>query len=115
MTAITLNVNGLGDKDKWLQLWESTPRADIICFQEIHLCTLLEFTFQLHAQGYDFYFSHGTPASAGVCTAVRHSLVVTAVKLKGIPGRLLPLDLQKDGETLCILNVCVPNVLIEHK
>ncbi len=76
---------------------------------------MLEFTFQLHAQGYDFYFSHSTPASAGVCTAVRCSLGVTAVKLKGIPRRLLPLDLQKNGKTLCILNVYALNVLIECK
>ena len=100
LTAITLNVNGLSNKDKWLQLWKSMPRADIICFQETHLRTLLKFAFQLHAQGYDFYFSHGTLASAGVCTAVRCSLGVTAVKLKEIPGRLLPLDLLKNGETI---------------
>ncbi len=115
LTAIMLNVNGLGDKDKWLQLWKSMPRADIICFQETHLHTSLEFAFQLHAQGYDFYFSHGILASAGVCTAVRHSLGVTAVKLKGLPGRLLPLDLQKDGETLHILNVYALNVSSECK
>ncbi len=75
----------------------------------------MEFAFQLHAQGYDFYFSHGTLASAGVCTAIRHSLGVTAVKLKGIPRRLLPLDLQKDCETLHILNVYALNVSIECK
>ncbi len=113
LTAITLNINGLGDKDKWLQLWKSTPKADIICFQETHLCTLLEFAFQLHAQGYDFYFSHGTLASAGVCTAVRHSLGVIAVKLKDIPGWLLPLDLKKNGEMLWILNVYAPNVNVK--
>lgn len=90
----------MGEKEKWLQLWKSTPRADIICFQETHLCTSLEFVFQLYAQGYDFYFSHGTSASAGVCTAVRHSLGVMAVKLEDIPGRLLPLDLMKNGDTL---------------
>ena len=56
LTAITLNVNGLGDKDKWLDLWQTTPKADVLCFQETHLHTALEFAFQLYAQGYNFYF-----------------------------------------------------------
>ena len=115
LTAITLNINGLCNKDKWLQLWKSMPRVNIICFQETHLRTSLEFAFQLHAQGYDFYFSHSTLASAGVCTAVRHSLGITAVKLKEIPGRLLPLDLMKNGEIIWILNVYVLNTSAEQK
>ena len=109
LMAIMLNVNGLGDKDKWLQLWKSTPRVDIICFQETHLRTLLEFAFQLNAQGYDFYFSHGTSALAGVCTAICHTLGVDVVKLTGVPGYCLPLDLTKNGETVHVFNIYAPN------
>ena len=42
--------------------------------------------FELYAQGYDFFYSHGTSASAGVCTAVKRSIGVKAVKLSEIPG-----------------------------
>ncbi len=49
------------------------------------------------------------PSSAGVCTAIRHALDVNVVKLEGVPGRLLVLDLSKDNETLCILNIYTPN------
>ena len=109
LTVITLNVNGLGDKDKWTQLWGTLPRSDILCFQEIHLCTLLEFAFKLNAQGYDFYYSHGTSASAGVCTAIRHALDVKVVKFANMPGRLLALDLTKEGHTVRVIIVYAPN------
>ncbi len=109
LTVITLNINGLGEKNKWLQLWKSTPRADIICFQETHLRMSLEFAFQLNAQGYDFYFSHGTSASAGVCTAIHHTLGVNVVNLNRVLGHCLPLDLTKNGETVCVLNIYAPN------
>ncbi len=109
LTAITLNVNGLGDKDKWQELWQGISRPDILCFQETHLCTSLEFAFCLHAQGYDFYFLHGSSASAGVCTAVKYSLGIKVVKLTDVPGCLLALDLTLQNETLRIINVYAPN------
>ena len=71
LMAITLNVNGLGDKDKWLDLWWTTPKVDVLYFQETHLHTIFEFAFQLYAQGYDFYFLHSTSNSASVCTVVK--------------------------------------------
>ena len=77
--------------------------------------TALEFAFQLHAQGYDFYFSHGTSNSAGVCMAIRYALGVNVVKLVGVPGRLLVLNLSKDNETLHILNVYTPNDAHDRK
>ena len=109
LTAITLNINGLGDKDKWSDLWQNVSKSDILCFQETHLHTSLEFAFCLHAQGYDFYFSHGSSASAGVCTAIKRSLGVKVEKLIDIPGHLLALDLTLDGETLRIINIYAPN------
>ncbi len=109
LMAIILNVNSLGDKEKWVQLWKTTPRTDIICFQETHLCTSLEFTFKLHAQGYNFYFSHGSSALAGVCMAICRSLGVTAVKLADIPSHCLPLELTNNGEMVQILNIYAPN------
>ncbi len=115
LTAITLNVNGLGDKDKWTQLWSTLPCSDVLCFQETHLHTSLEFAFELNAQGYDFYYSHGTSASAGVCTAVRQALDVNVVKTANVPGRLLALDLSKEGQLVRIVNVYAPNnPITEH-
>lgn len=108
--SITLNVNGLGDKDKWVELWNCTPKADLLlCFQETHLHTALEFAFRLYAQGYDFYFSHGTSNLAVVCTAMCRALGVNVVKLTDIPGRLLPLELSHDGITFRVLNIFALN------
>ncbi len=100
LTAITLNVNGLGAKEKWLDMWQTTTRADILCFQEMHLCTSLEFAFELHAQGYDFYYSHGTSALVGVCTAICQQLGVTVIRAAEISSHLLALDLESDGHTV---------------
>ncbi len=47
--AITLNINGLGDKNKWNDLWQNVPKSDVLCFQETHLHTSLKFAFCLHA------------------------------------------------------------------
>ncbi len=45
LTALTLNVNGLGDRDKWDDLWHNLPHCDILCFQEIHLIEKDEYPF----------------------------------------------------------------------
>ncbi len=84
-------------------------KSDILCFQETHLHTSLEFAFCLHVQGYDFYFSHGSSASAGVCTVIKRSLGVKVARLTNIPGCLLALDLTLDGETLRIINIYALN------
>ena len=52
------------------------------------------------------FFSYGSSASAGLCTAIHRSL---AVKLADIPGHCLPLELTKNGKTVCILNIYTPN------
>ena len=111
---ITFNVNGLGVKEKWLDMWHTTRRADILCFQEMHLCTSLEFAFELYAQGYDFYYSHGTSASAGVCTAICQQLGVSVIIAAEIPGHLLALDLESDGQTVCIINIYAPNLPLDR-
>ncbi len=104
-----LNVNGLGDKSKWMHLWQHTVKADVLCFQEMHLCTTLALAFSLHAQGYDFFFSHGTSASAGVCTAVKHSLGVIISRLPDDPECMLSVDFEKDGQSLHVINIYAPN------
>ncbi len=70
LTILTLNVNGLGDSHKWSDLWSEIPCTDIICLQEMHLSSDQEYAFRLHAQGYNYFFSHGTSASCGVATLV---------------------------------------------
>ena len=71
LTVITSNVNGLHNSVKWKQFWQEIPCRDIIYLQETHLTLNQEFAFGLFAPGYNFYFSHGTLGSAGMCTAVR--------------------------------------------
>ncbi len=109
LTVVTLNVNGLGDKDKWSEVWHGLPLTDVLCSQETHLYTYLEFAFELYAQWYDFYYSHSTSASAGVCTAVKCLPGRWVVKAGEIPGRLLALDVFGEGDQVQIINVYTPN------
>ena len=95
-------------------MWCTTSKADILCFQETHLCTLLEFAFELHAQGYDFYYSHSTLASVGVCTVICQQLGVTVTRAAEIPGCLLALDLESDGQIICIINIYAPNLPLDR-
>ncbi len=73
ITAVTLNINGLKDPSKWSSLWSEILHADLICLQETHLSPEQEYSFQLHAQSYDSYYSHDTTNSTGICIAVKHS------------------------------------------
>ena len=75
ITAVTLNVNGLRDAGKWSSLWSEIPRVDVICLQETYLSPDQEFSFQLHAQSYNFYYSHGTTNSAGVIIVKRNCCI----------------------------------------
>ncbi len=68
-----------------------------------------EFSFQLCAQSYDFFYSHGTSNSCGVLTAVKQSLGIMAIKMVAIGGRLLVLDLILfDGTMIRVINVYAP-------
>ncbi len=67
VTLVSINANGLHTDMKWQPFWNEIPHADIICIQEMHLTNTQKFAFGLYAQGYEFFYSHGTSASAGVC------------------------------------------------
>ncbi len=71
LSVITLNVNGIHNSNKWKELWPYIPAIDVICFQETHLVKAQEYYFQLHTHKFDFFYSHGTTNSGGVCTGVR--------------------------------------------
>ncbi len=92
LTVLTLNVNGLSCQEKWAKVWSELLYTDIICFQETHLQSTNEFVFPLGAQGYDFFYSHGTTSSAGVCTAIR-CLSVNPVKSVDNSRHILGVDL----------------------
>ncbi len=110
LTVLTLNVNGIHDKSKWEIVWQEIPRVDIICFQETHLTKDQEFAFKLHAQGYNYWFSHGTSASAGVMIAISWLTGVNMVKVGGIPGWMLALDLTLlTGQRFQLINIYAPN------
>ena len=111
LTFLTANVNGLHDSNKWTEVWQTVPRNNVICLQEIHLEPKQEKAFTLYAQGYDFYFSHGTSASAGLCVIVKHSSGVNVVKVGEIPRRLIALDLKRnsDGLALQFVGIYAPN------
>ncbi len=93
LTVLTSNVNGIHDYHKWSDVWQALPKHDIIYLQETHLCISQERSFHLHAQNYDYFFSHGTLASAGVCVLVKRTSGVIAVKSGEILGRMIALHL----------------------
>ncbi len=93
LSFLTLNINGLHNPNKWSTLWREIPKKDVICFQKSHLTAEQEFTFGLHAQTHDFFFSNGSTNSCSVLVAVRWSTGVMAVKTASIPGRLIVVDL----------------------
>ncbi len=73
LSMCTLNVNGIHDPLKWKDLLNLLPCTDIIYLQETHLTSAQEYSFKIHAQSYDWYFSHGSSNLAGVAVAVhRH-------------------------------------------
>ena len=115
LTVITLNANGLHDRNKWSDFWSEVPKCDVICVQETHLTPAQEYSFRIFAQSYDFTFSHGTSNSAGIFVAVRRNTGVMAVKSGEIPGRLLALDLNHQGDSFWVINVYALNHIILHR
>lgn len=87
-TVLTSNINGTHDTLKWTEIWGALPRADMICLKEMHLLPEQEYSYKLHAQSHDFFFSHGTSASVGVCVAVRRLCNVNIDKVASIPRHL---------------------------
>ncbi len=70
----------------------------------------------MYAQGYDFFFSHSTLASAGLCIAVKYLSGINVVKAGEIPSRLLALDLKRnsDGLALHFVGIYAPNDVKSH-
>ena len=109
LTVLTLNVNGLSCQEKWAKVWSEVLCTDIIYFQETHLQSTNEFVFPLGAQGYDFFYSHGTTSSAAVCTAIRRCLSVNPVKSVDDSGCILGVDLTFEQTKFQVLNIYAPN------
>ncbi len=101
LTAITLNVNRIHDSSKWQDLWPYILAADVVCFQETHLAKTQEYHFHRNAQKFDFFYSHGTTNSGGVCTGVKWNLGAKTRMVSVVPGHLLTLDM------LLPINICV--------
>ena len=110
LSFITLNVNGIHDPTKWLELWSYVPKSDVLCFQETHLTPAQEYSFQLYAQSYDFVYSHGTTNSGSVCIVYRRNIGLEVKKTGEIPGKLLSVDLSSDTQDLIwLVTVYAPN------
>ena len=67
------------------------------------------YSFELYAQGYDWYYSFGRSASADVGIGVKCSSGIIAHKNSEISGRLVAVDIVTDVETIRIINIYVPN------
>ncbi len=114
ISLLTLNINGLHNYLKWLSFWQEIPRKDIICIQESHLMAQQECSFSLHAQSFDFFFSHGSSNSAGVLVAFRCNTGVIPVKAAEIAGRLLVIDFDLDQCRTRLINLYALNNLGER-
>ena len=109
LMVLTSNVNGAHNPEKWPEIWLNIPQSDLIYFQETYLLESQEFAFKLHKQSYDFFFSHGTSASAGVCIAIYHNLGVIIHKVGFILGYLIALDLVLlDGFSFWVIGIYAP-------
>ncbi len=107
LTVLTSNINGLHDSKKWEEFWPVIPHLDILCLQETYLISEQEYSFQLYAQGYDFWYSHGTTASAGVCVCICHALGVNTVKIGETLGHLLALCVSYEQDALDLNIICI--------
>ena len=109
LTALTLTVNGLGSQQKWSSLWKEVPHTDVLCLQEMHLSCQLEYSFALTAQHYNFFFSHSTTASGGVCIEIKQATGIKAVKTFEVKGHLLVLDLEYMDQRIRLINIYALN------
>ncbi len=78
----------------------------------MHLTKAQEFAFELHCQGYLWYYSHGTSNSTSMGVAVKKSLNIESRKIGEIPGRLLAIEL--GTVPLRIVNIYAPNKVSSH-
>ncbi len=78
---------------------------NVVAVQETHLTADLERSFQLYAQNFEFWFSHGTSQSGGVLIAVRRNCGLTCSKVSEIPGYILQLNIDFQGESTKVINV----------
>lgn len=75
----------------------------------VYLTSSLEFLFVLGAQHYDFFFSHSTTASGGVCTVIWCASGMKVTKIFEVKGHLLVVDLENNNDCLRIINVYALN------
>ncbi len=66
----------------------------------MHLTHEQIYAFELHYQGYDWFYSLGTSSSAGVGIGVKHIANVMAVKNSESLGCLISVDIQMGTENL---------------
>ena len=109
LIVLTSNVNGTHNPEKWPKIWLNIPQSDLICFQEMHLIESQEFAFKLHKQSHDFFFSHSTSVSTGMCITIWCNLGINIHKVGSIPGYLLALDLvMLDGFSFWVIGIYAP-------
>ncbi len=74
------------------------------------------YSFQLHGQSYDCFFSFGTSNSEGVGVAIKRNLGLRVERVAEVSGRLLIVDLegQIGQDRLQIINLYAPNDGFQH-
>ena len=109
-----LNSNGLGkpSRKKRQAVFDKIKRKygeGIYCFQETHSTPQLEQQFKDQWGSNEVYFSHGTSSSSGVITAISPKYEAKIVNmLKDEEGRILILDIERNGVIFRVTNVYAP-------
>ena len=76
----------------------------------MHLCPEKEYNFHLFAQSYDFFYSHGSTNSGGVCIAVKWNSVIKVMRCGEIKGHLLALDVELSMGSIRIVGIYAPPI-----
>ncbi len=96
---------------EFLYFYHNPPLSESLAVKNAVLSLLAqqECSFILHAQSFDFFFSHGSSNSAGVLVAFRCNTGVIPVKAAEIAGRLLVIDFDLDQCRTRLINLYALN------
>ena len=111
LKILTLNANGLADKNKHMQLFQFLRQneIDIACIQEVHSTKARRRIFKSE-WGAQAYFSDGTSNSKGVAIFVSNRINMENVKIdRDNEGRSIQINFAINNCTYRVINVYAPN------
>ena len=114
ITILSLNARGLRSREK-MHCILTTVKCDIFCIQETNWDNTLVNQVKKLWKG-PVYCAHGTASACGVVILCRESAFEKIVCVhQESAGRMVVVDLERNGEKYRIINVYAPNVEKERK